>query len=101
MILLTIYYVVLLSSTVYCQGTYIEYKCYELLGYVYIHVDNCFYRDIRLYGGSSDNEGMVQLCNSTGGWEAVCDHDWRCRQSLVACQQLRYIGGKHYYTVQL
>ena len=58
-----------------------------------INIDNCTYQDIRLYGGTSDVEGMVQLCNSTGEWEAVCDYSWGCTESIVACRQLGYDRG--------
>lgn len=53
----------------------------------------CNYHDIRLYGGSTEYEGVVQLCNSTGEWEAVCDYNWDCTESTVACKQLGYPGG--------
>ena len=53
-------------------------------------LDGCSDGDIRLYGGNTDSEGMVQLCNSTGSWEAVCDLFWDCAESVVACRQLGY-----------
>ena len=36
---------------------------------------------------------MVQLCDDLGNWQAVCDYQWECSQSAVACRQLGYDGG--------
>ena len=60
------------------------------------NIDGCSDGDIRLYGGSTDSEGMVQLCNSAGSWEAVCDWYWGCDESIVACIQLGYSNGGIY-----
>ena len=49
----------------------------------------CSCGEIRLVGGSSDNEGNVELCiNST--WGAVCDDDWDNDDANVVCAQLHY-----------
>ena len=39
---------------------------------------------------------MLQICNSTQTWEAVCDYDWYCSAAVVACRQLGYTNScKH------
>ena len=53
-------------------------------------IDDCTHQDIRLYNVSNNNFGMVQLCNSSGLWEAVCDYRWDCSESIIACKQLGY-----------
>ena len=46
-------------------------------------------QDIRLVGGSADNEGRVVLLRS-GQWQTVCDYGWDLNDANVACRQLRY-----------
>ena len=61
--------------------------------YFLYKIDSCSHGDIRLYGGSTDSEGMVQMCNNSIGsasWEAVCDLYWDCYESVIACRQLGY-----------
>ena len=33
---------------------------------------------------------MLQICDSTGHWTAVCDYYWSCNNAIVACRQLGY-----------
>ena len=33
---------------------------------------------------------MLQICDATGHWTAVCDYSWGCNEAMVACKQLGY-----------
>ena len=33
---------------------------------------------------------MLQICDSTGHWTAVCDYGWDCENARVACNDLGY-----------
>ena len=44
---------------------------------------------MRLSGGSTSNEGRVELCVS-GQWKTVCDNDWSMSEAQVVCTQLGY-----------
>lgn len=63
--------------------------------------DNCTENDIRLYGGTEDNEGTLYICNN-GVWGIVCRnyyryYHWRSLNTNVVCRQLGYtIYGKAY-----
>ena len=46
-------------------------------------------QDIRLVGGSVDNEGRVEVFRS-GEWQTVCDNGWGLNDADVACRQLGY-----------
>ena len=56
---------------------------------VAVTVSGCCDGDIRLVGGSSDNEGRVELCiNDT--WGTVCDDGWGDDDASVVCARLGY-----------
>ena len=62
---------------------------------IYNNIGGCTYRQIRLYNtatNSSGSSGMLQICDSTGHWTAVCDYYWRCNNAIVACRQLGYVN---------
>ena len=58
----------------------------------YVHpllLSGCFTNDIRLIGGSTVNEGRVEVCmNNT--WGTVCDDFWGTFDATVACRQLGF-----------
>ncbi|XP_011667208.1 deleted in malignant brain tumors 1 protein-like [Strongylocentrotus purpuratus] len=47
---------------------------------------------IRLYGGSSDKEGAVQV-NVEGEWRNICNDGWDAVDALVTCRQLGFTEG--------
>ena len=64
---------------------------------IYVSSNNNFYidqlsmdcnsGDIKLVGGSSTNEGRVEICQN-GIWGTVCDDGWDTRDATVVCRQL-------------
>ena len=50
---------------------------------------SCTNGDIHLVGGSSESEGMVEICYQNY-WGTICDHSWDRRDAQVVCSQLGY-----------
>ena len=47
----------------------------------------CLEGDIRLVGGASPQEGVVEVCFD-GIWNPICDNLWSVEDAQVACRQL-------------
>ncbi|XP_064397908.1 neurotrypsin-like isoform X3 [Halichondria panicea] len=50
---------------------------------------NCREGALRLVGGSSHNEGRVEVC-SNGRWGTVCGDGWTEREAALVCSRLGY-----------
>ena len=47
----------------------------------------CTHGDVRLAGGETSYEGIVEICLS-GSWISLCDSSWDVNESTVVCRQL-------------
>ena len=50
-------------------------------------VSTCLGDAVQLVGGSSPNEGRVEVCYA-GVWSTVCDDGWDKNEARVVCRQL-------------
>ena len=48
---------------------------------------SCTHGDVRLVGGETSYEGLVEICLS-GTWMLVCGYNWNVNESTVVCRQL-------------
>ena len=57
--------------------------------YIFFSSAKCTNGQIMLVGGSTSNEGTLQVCvNNT--WGTVCDNNWSVQDATVACKQLGF-----------
>ena len=85
------------QASVYCMRKYtllMILTLYCLILADTIQYVDCADGDIRLVGGSSVNEGNVQICYSNA-WGSVCDDSWGSSDARVVCRQL---GGYSSYS---
>lgn len=76
------------SSTV-CVCTWLR----VLASNLFFLLGACVPNQLRLYGGKSSVEGMLQICTGGGYWAAVCHHQyWDCNDMKVTCNQLGYLN---------
>ena len=48
---------------------------------------SCTHGDVRLVGGETSYEGIVEICLSST-WMLVCGYNWNVNDSTVVCRQL-------------
>ena len=53
---------------------------------------SCQNGDVRLVGGSSQDEGRVEICFNRR-WGTVSDDGWSTANAKVVCRQLQYTSG--------
>ena len=52
-------------------------------------VQACYDGDVRLIGGATSREGIVEICNG-GAWGTVCENGWHVNDAKVVCRHLGY-----------
>ena len=57
-------------------------RCLSGMGIV-----GCVNGNVQIVGGSSPNEGRVEICQN-GEWGTVCDDGWDTNDATVVCRQL-------------
>ena len=53
----------------------------------------CEEEDVRLVGGTIEQEGRIEICYN-GVWSTVCDTNWQDIDSYVVCRSLGYDADK-------
>ena len=84
-------------DNVQCTGTESRLiDCTHLTTHNCVHAEDagarcqgCRTGDIRLIGGSSPNEGRVEVCQANV-WGTVCDDFWGTPDATVVCRQLGF-----------
>ena len=86
------------DSSIVCQGTLItlfflkgcDHWILYLLHSVSVSLhSNCSDGEVRLVGGTSDNEGRVEVCYGHT-WGTICDNGWSRHDANIVCRQLGY-----------
>ena len=62
-------------------------KHHSLYNFVVFTALSCTHGDVRLVGGETSYEGIVEICLS-GTWMLVCGYNWNVNESTVVCRQL-------------
>ena len=66
------------------QYSYLLQSCAFML-----RVASCTTGQLQLVGGTSPNEGRVEICVNNV-WGTVCDNSWENTDASVVCRQLGY-----------
>ena len=63
--------------------------------FIPINLIGCTEGEVRLVGGTSNAEGLVEIC-LRNEWGTVCDQMWDVTDARVTCRQLRLAStGSH------
>ena len=66
--------------------TYVRYILNLVHGSTY---SNCTDGQVRLFGGSTDYEGTVEICINNA-WGTISDYGWGYEEAQTVCNALRY-----------
>ena len=82
-----------------------KFRCslmYILFEYSTYYIELCLsYSDfisVRLEGGSTPNEGFIEIKDSNGIWGGICDDNWGQPDANVVCRMLGYPSAETVYT---
>ena len=78
-------------SITYTSGAVCESKIFFSINLILFLIvpTNCTSGAVRLVNGSSDSEGIVEVCYQ-GVWTTVHGHSWDYSDARVLCRQLGY-----------
>ena len=76
------------TAGVVCEGNFFGFPVLIELLFVIV-LTNCTSGDVRLVNGSSDSEGIVEVCYQ-GVWTTMTGYGWDYRDARVLCRQLGY-----------
>ena len=63
---------------------------------IQLYADTCDDGDLRLFGGESESEGLLEVCFSQR-WGTINEDGWTTRDTQVACRQLGFEGAEQYF----
>ena len=66
------------------------FSLFIILTLALIITDNCTTGEIRLTGGNSQYEGLVEICYNSS-WRSLCPYSWNNYEVQVVCKQLGFI----------
>ena len=56
--------------------------------FTFTALSTCTHGDVRLVGGETLNEGLIEVCFNSS-WVSVCgSYNWNVNESTVVCRQL-------------
>ena len=80
----------MLMSYVLVSNNYIYTYVHSVLNLVYGSTySNCSDGQIRLFGGSTDYEGTVEICINNA-WGTISDYEWGYEEAQTVCNALGY-----------
>ena len=71
--------------------------------YQYVHIEpgNCENGDVRLAGGTTAQEGRVEVCRN-GVWGTICSDEFDEAEAYILCRELGYgYDGMIWYYIEI